>query len=356
MGTKVIVILGTVAASLLLGVLSDWLYDLLTAKRILPKKPSLKRSLVVVVILLPLAFMLTWLTISPVHDEETVCGIPVGRIDIDTPVVQKGQSVSVSVAIKDQNRLAFVFDWSALYGKVIPGLRSPSSRATYTAPLDAVDDKIIVQVRAPGCTAVVRSLDVSVVNVDSASRSEHPPQPHGISAPLVDLVLLVDISASMQGRPVEDVKQSSELLAELLVHNRNNRVGIVAFGTDGRLLTPLTNNMEALRSSIGEMYVGGGTDIQKGLETAYTELARHSRPEAKQIVVILSDGEADFSDALPLAEHIKGRGIDMYVVWTGISAQDNKAPYPIASGPDYIYYAADTSNLLAVFFRIVEGE
>lgn len=105
-----------------------------------------------------------------------------------------------------------------------------------------------------------------------------------------DTVLVLDISGSMSGTPMDEMKQAAvQFCNELLVDEYNNRVGLV-FYDDTIRTVGLTSDLNTLITRINEIESGGRTNMEAGLSAADSMLRSEGREGAIHNVVIMADG------------------------------------------------------------------
>lgn len=105
-----------------------------------------------------------------------------------------------------------------------------------------------------------------------------------------DTVLVLDVSGSMQGSPMEEMKKSAiQFCNDLLKDEYNNRVGLV-FYDDELYTTSLTSDLDMLINQIEAIEAGGLTDMESGLAAADTMLKNYGKSEAIKNVVVMADG------------------------------------------------------------------
>jgi len=105
-----------------------------------------------------------------------------------------------------------------------------------------------------------------------------------------DTVLVLDISGSMGGRPLEEMKKSAiQFCNDLLKDQYNNRVGIV-FYNEYVTKIGLTSDLNMLISQIESVYANGRTNMESALSTADTMLKNSSKTDTIKNVVIMADG------------------------------------------------------------------
>lgn len=105
-----------------------------------------------------------------------------------------------------------------------------------------------------------------------------------------DTVLVLDVSGSMYGEPIEEMKKSAiQFCNDLLKDEYNNRVGIV-FYDDSITTIDLTNDLNMLISRIESIDDGGTTDMEAGLSAANSMLMNNSKDDTIKNVVVMADG------------------------------------------------------------------
>ena len=114
------------------------------------------------------------------------------------------------------------------------------------------------------------------------------------------LTFVIDVSGSMNmGNRLELVKRALTLLLEQL--RPSDKVGIVVYGTDARVVLPHTGiaNRKHILSAIRGLATEGSTNAEAGLRMGY-ELALHnSKPDCINRVILCSDGVANVGKTGP---------------------------------------------------------
>jgi Ca-activated chloride channel family protein len=137
----------------------------------------------------------------------------------------------------------------------------------------------------------------------------------------VDLVICMDTSRSMW---VQDLKpdrltRSLREVRGLLERLDGDRVGVIAFSGDARLVAPLTHDRKTLTHFVEtlspEDNMLGGTDVGGALERAL-ELF-DGRSGSHEAICLLTDGEDLEGGGLAVAERAAEIGIRIYVVGMG---------------------------------------
>jgi Ca-activated chloride channel family protein len=144
-----------------------------------------------------------------------------------------------------------------------------------------------------------------------------------------DIVLVLDVSGSMEGKKIE---QAKDALAYVLEHlNEEDRFNVIAFSTGlrqyARGLRPASEAREAIRW-VNDLEAVGGTDINRALLEALAQ-ADDERPT---VIIFLTDG-------LPTEGVIE---IDQILANAEASAPGNVRLFPFGVGDDVNTILLDT--------------
>lgn len=105
-----------------------------------------------------------------------------------------------------------------------------------------------------------------------------------------DTVLVLDVSGSMGGTPLEEMKKAAiHFCEELLTDEYNNRVGLVLYDNDIEKYD-LTNDIAALEAYINDIDDGGMTNMEGGISYAVEMLDSLSTDDSIKNIVIMADG------------------------------------------------------------------
>jgi Ca-activated chloride channel family protein len=122
-----------------------------------------------------------------------------------------------------------------------------------------------------------------------------------------DVMLAIDVSASMAytdlrqgGRPLDRLAAARRIGQRLLHARRGDRVGLVVFGSQAYLYTPLTFDLQALHTALDELEVGLAGP-QTALGDAVVLASRHlqERHVASRAVLVLTDGASTAGQLSP---------------------------------------------------------
>jgi Ca-activated chloride channel family protein len=152
----------------------------------------------------------------------------------------------------------------------------------------------------------------------------------------VDVVVAFDLSGSMaaedfeiRGERVNRVKMAKRVLEKFVAKRPNDRIGLVAFGTQAYIASPITLDHDFLLKNLERMDLntinGNQTAIGSALSTGVNRL-RELKSKSK-IVILMTDGVNNAGKIAPLtaAEAAQALGVKVYTIGVGTQGQ---APMP----------------------------
>lgn len=163
----------------------------------------------------------------------------------------------------------------------------------------------------------------------AAMRPEQPGEPVPTPSSGRDLLLVVDISGSMNtedmalGREAVSRLEAVKAVVHAFVEKRaGDRVGLVVFGTTPYVYVPLTFDRQTLMRMLLELQsgmAGGKTSVGDAVALAVKSL--RDRPAHDRVVVLLTDGASNAGELQP-------------EVAAGIAADNHVRIYSIGFGAD----------------------
>ena len=145
---------------------------------------------------------------------------------------------------------------------------------------------------------------------------EYPESPD-VAQGTANVVLCIDTSGSMDGEPIEHAKREVvTLLRQIGADRQDMRVGLVAFGGRAHLLSPLSDDLDAISGATRRLTAYGGTPMREALDMARDQLAGLST--GTRNVLLVSDGFPNEKDATSRAAlQLKQDGIALMVIAIG---------------------------------------
>ncbi|MCE4602753.1 MAG: VWA domain-containing protein [Desulfurococcales archaeon] len=183
-----------------------------------------------------------------------------------------------------------------------------------------------------------------VVEEEASSKSEIqiPPRP--------GLILVIDVSGSMEGWKLDAVKRAASSMVEDL--DPRIDVGLIAFNHAVETGVPPTDDRAKMLSTIEGLTAGGGTVFSYPLTAALDWLYIYTQLGLPTAIVLLSDGLPADSHLVPdLVEEIKSRGVIVYTIYTGETADGVKLMEYIAEETGGSAYRVGSEAQLLEAFR-----
>ena len=163
----------------------------------------------------------------------------------------------------------------------------------------------------------------------AAMRPERPGEPVPAPSSGRDLLLVVDISGSMNtedmaldGRPISRLEAVKRVVHAFVERRAGDRVGLVVFGTTPYAYVPLTFDRPTLMRMLLEVQGGmAGGKTAVGDAVALGVKLLRDRPATDRVIVLLTDGASNAGEVLP-------------DVAAGIAAEHRTRIYSIGFGAD----------------------
>ena len=106
-----------------------------------------------------------------------------------------------------------------------------------------------------------------------------------------DVVLVLDISKSMEETRIDDLKSSTSDLVKTLLSKNDNKVGIVSFSTSAKVESKLTNDEQVLLNAIEGLVPNGDTNYYQALLKLEELLVGYQEEANRELIVIfITDG------------------------------------------------------------------
>ncbi len=148
-----------------------------------------------------------------------------------------------------------------------------------------------------------------------------------------DLMLGIDISGSMReedfrynGRFVSRLYMVKELGRQFIERRSGDRIGLILFGEQAYVQTPLTHDRRTVQHFLGEAVVGlAGKATAIGDAIGLSVKRLRKRPQQSRVLILLTDGANTAGNVLPAeAAKLAGKlGITIYTIGVGADAESN---------------------------------
>ncbi len=179
-----------------------------------------------------------------------------------------------------------------------------------------------------------------------------------LEAPMaVDVVLVMDVSGSMQGTRLAAAKSAAISFVQQLNPDSDN-VGLVTFTGEASILSQLGGSFDTIIGMISGLEAEGGTAIHAGLTAGHNVLQGSGRFGTVPVVLLLSDGQSDPEEARAAAARIRSDNAQVLTVGVG-EGTDQGLLASLASGPQDYLYSRSNQGLRELFtetaFRLTTG-
>ena len=130
-----------------------------------------------------------------------------------------------------------------------------------------------------------------------------------------DIVLVLDVSGSMAGKPIEETKKAASNFINTIL-KEDASIGIVTYDDSASMLSDFSVDGESLKAIASNITDGGSTNIEAGLSKAEEMLSTSNAK--KKIIVLMSDGEPNDGkvgeELISYADSIKDKGTYIYTL------------------------------------------
>ena len=220
----------------------------------------------------------------------------------------------------------------------------------------------------------------------AAARPQHLGEPTALPVTGRDLLVAVDLSGSMEeqdfqlgGEWVDRLTATKSVAREFIERRIGDRIGLILFGRETYLQTPLTFDRDTVKTFLDEAVIGLAgkeTAIGDAIGLGIKTLTDAGIDENRRVLILLTDGAntAGAVDPLKAADLARDRGMVIYTVGIGADALmvrslfgvrqinpsadlDEQTLTTIAEGTGGVYFRArDTEELQRIYAMLDELE
>jgi len=158
----------------------------------------------------------------------------------------------------------------------------------------------------------VRSTPRTLRRIEPIGPPPAPPEPRPL-----ELVIVIDHSSSMGGRPMSDARNAGVAAVSSVMRRHDSLVGLVGFsGSADIVMAPVpATGAGQITGRIRSINAEGGTNIADAIRAANRIMSRD--PRYIHHVVLISDGESDPPAAIAAAMALAGRGVSISCITIG---------------------------------------
>ncbi|MEO8671845.1 MAG: VWA domain-containing protein [Tahibacter sp.] len=173
----------------------------------------------------------------------------------------------------------------------------------------------------------IAALLVWALLLTAAARPQWIGEPVDLPRSGRDLLLAVDVSGSMNipdmelsGRQATRFEAVQAIVGDFIQRRSADRIGLVLFGSQAYLLTPLTFDVKTVQTQLQEAAVGlAGRETAIGDAIGLAVKRLRERPDGQRVVILLTDGvnTAGELDPRKAAELAAGDKVRLYTIGIG---------------------------------------
>lgn len=185
-----------------------------------------------------------------------------------------------------------------------------------------------------------------------------------------DVVLAIDISASMDARDFEDATGArqqrlaavKDVVARFIAGREGDRMALIVFGSKAYVQAPLTEDLETVTALLARTEVGmAGPHTALGDAVGLAIRTFEASEIEQRLLILLSDGSDTASAMSPVnaAEIAAGAGVEIFTIGVGDPEATGEEKVDLAALKDIAartggayFYASDTKALSSVYDRI----
>jgi uncharacterized protein YegL len=176
-----------------------------------------------------------------------------------------------------------------------------------------------------------------------------------ISYDKTNIILVCDVSGSMAGSPIEDLKTA----VSLFVNDKTDKehIGLVTFASGVKDVYGLDSTVEQLNAAASSLVASGGTNMYDAVIHAVSML--EAEDDAMNIIILMSDGNdgsnhsADSIDK-NICQPCLHNGIVLYSIGLGADVDsDYLDTFATGTGGSYLYVS--DSQTLATFYEYLHN-
>jgi len=177
-----------------------------------------------------------------------------------------------------------------------------------------------------------------------------------------DVALVIDTSSSMNEaiRPGGETKLAAAVQAARVFLGQlklpQDRVAIVAFNSEARIVQPLTGDALALVRAVDRLPSGTGTRIDHGLNAGVDALAGRDPGHAPALVLLTDGNQSSGGPEVALAAAARARGAGIRLFTVGLGGDVNRDLLTTIAGDARRAYFAPSEADLAGIYKTIAGE
>ncbi len=275
------------------------------------------------------------------------------------------------------------FEWLwAMWFLPLPALAAllPPLQASYAALnvpfFDVLADSVVNQPRQSRWLLILAGLVWGLLLL-AATRPQWVGEPIAMPLSGRDLMLAVDLSGSMKEADMQINRQRvnrlqavQQIAGEFIEQREGDRLGLILFGTQAYLQSPLTLDRRTVKTLLNEAFIGMAGEERTAIGNAIALAVKRlqSRKEGDKVLILLTDGENNGGNISPekATELAAKMGLKVYTIGIGSnrgrggffgggrSGVDERSLQQIAKATGGRHFRARDSRELAEIYAIID--
>jgi uncharacterized protein YegL len=248
----------------------------------------------------------------------------------------------------------------------ISPIKVNSFTCDYTLPNDAATGEWDINISTAASLSnpiwTLRDTDHFYVGIEYV---DNPDLPYSCG---INIVLIVDSSASISSTELTQMKNAYKAFVDALLPYTPTYMAVVDFDTTATLRQGYTNNVALIKSAINACTSGGYTNWQDALVKAHNTFPTRPRPNKPTLYLFSSDGNPNrwgptgpppnnykhaILEAITQANTVKDDGVRIMTLGVGVGTELDDGRLKAISSNDAYYNVADFGQLSDVLLQLV---
>lgn len=156
-----------------------------------------------------------------------------------------------------------------------------------------------------------------------------------------DFAFVIDVSGSMSGTRISTAKEALKGFVQQL--SSEDMACLVKFNSSASVVSDFTSDKDVLNNAVSKLYASGGTNVNAGLIKALGLYDKQESSDRKKVIVLLCDGDVNYSETT-INQCIE-KGISIYTVNVGAKSSGTYLKTMSEKTGGEYYYCTSTDSI-----------